>query len=289
MMIDNLEINENTNWEEISKIKELSEDFIRKYQDKVDWYYISGYQKLSEDFIREFKDKVDWYYISTYQKLSDNFIREFKDKVDWYYISTFQKLSDNFIREFKEKVDWLSISIYQKLSENFIREFKDLVEWYQISIYQKLSEDFIREFKGNVEWYYISKYQKLSEDFIKEFNLEISDNWNYLTTEEKKKFVVETNKYECFDDYFIAFKSIRSDRYSHFNLQYQYLRGNTYYSHCDCTSNEDSFGLSAWTEDEAREFNNKGMIVKVKVNYCDVGRIVHNDGKIRCSKFEVLN
>ena len=110
-----------------------------------------------------------------------------------------------------------------------------------------------------------------------------------MTTEEKKKFVVETNKYECFDDHFIAFKSIRSDRYSHYNFQYQYLKGNTYYSNCDCTNDENSFGLSAWTEDEAMRFNDKGMIVKVKVNYSDVGRIVHGNGKIRCFKFEVLD
>ena len=239
--------------------------------------------------MREFKERVNWYHISTYQKLSEDFIREFKDNVDWHYISRYQKLSEDFIREFNDKVEWKYISKCQKLLGDFIREFKDKVDWYYISIYQKLSEDFIREFTDKVDWFYISKYQKLSEDFIKEFGLKISDNWNYLTTEEKKKFVVETNMYECFDDHFIAFKSIRSDRYSHYNFQYQYLKGNTYYSHCDCTSDEYSFGLSAWTEEGARKFNDSGMIIKVKVNYCDIGRIVHNNGKIRCSKFEVMD
>jgi hypothetical protein len=45
---------------------ELSEKFIREFQDKVDWEFISRYQKLSEDFIREFKVKVEWNFISRY-------------------------------------------------------------------------------------------------------------------------------------------------------------------------------------------------------------------------------
>ena len=30
------------------------------------------------------------------------------------------------------------------------------------------------------------------------------------------------------------------------------------------------------------------VVIKVKVNYEDVGRVVHDGGKIRCSKFTVL-
>ena len=39
------------NWVTISKIPNLSEQFIEKYQDKLDWDNISIYQKLSEPFI----------------------------------------------------------------------------------------------------------------------------------------------------------------------------------------------------------------------------------------------
>jgi len=51
--------------------------------------------------------------------------------------------------------------------------------------------------------------------------------------------------YECHDDYFIAYKGIRSDRHSNYNFQYQY------FSWADSTSNEDSFGLSTWAEKES--------------------------------------
>lgn len=55
-----------------------------------DWSRTSRYQNLSEDFIREFQDKVDWFYISLYQNLSEDFKKEFKDygqiqtKKKWY-------------------------------------------------------------------------------------------------------------------------------------------------------------------------------------------------------------
>lgn len=31
------------------------------------------------------------------------------------------------------------------------------------------------------------------------------------------------------------------------------------------------------------------LVVKVKVRYEDVGRVVHNDGEIRCFRLEVIN
>lgn len=288
------EFQDKVNWLPISKYQKLSESFIREFRDKVNWLLISIYQSLSEDFIREFQDKVDWYHISTRKKLSESFIREFKDYVDWELISMFQKLSENFIRELQDKIYWWShISAYQKLSENFIREFKDKVNWACILAYQKLSEPFIREFEDYVDWYCISKYQKLSNEFIEEFkdklNLdEIKESWHYKTTEEKKQAVIATGLYECHDTYFIAYKGIRGDRYSNFNFQYKYEKGGTYESWCDCSSNEDSFGLSAWNELNAREYCNK-LVVRVKVNYEDVGRVVHDGGKIRCFKLEVLD
>ena len=257
--------------------------------DEVSWYRISRCQKLSEDFIREFKNKVYWCRISKYQKLSENFIREFQYEVDWDKISIYQNLSEDFIREFQNKIDWYDVSKYQKLSEKFIREFQDNVYWAYISAYQKLSENFIREFQDKVNWYNISNHQKLSEKFIREFDLNIDkDNWLYKTTNFKKKQIIDCGLYECYEDYFMAYKAIRNDRYSHYIFQYQYLPNEVYECHCDCTNDENSFGLSAWTYEGAKNYNNTGLIVKVKVKYEDVGRLVHNSNKVRCFKIEVL-
>ena len=234
-------------------------------------------------------DEINWINASRNIQLSEEFIREFQDKVDWYYISEYQKLSENFIYEFQNKVNWNCISIYQKLSEEFIRKFQDKVNWYRISEYQKLSEDFIREFQNKMDWNCILKHQKLSKKFRNEFELVIDkDNWLYKTTKFKKRQIVKCGLYECYEDYFIAYKAIRNDRYSHFNFQYQYLPNEVYECHCDCTENENSFGLSVWSEKGAKSYNDSGLIVKVKVMYEDVGRLVHNSNKIRCFKIEIL-
>ena len=166
--------------------------------------------------------------------------------------------------------DWEWLSKYEHLSEDFIREFKDRVRWHRISQYQHLSENFIREFKDRVDMYYVTK------------------NWHNKSTEEKKKAVESTGLYECHEDYFIAYKGIRRDRYSAYNFQYQYLKGHTYETWCDCSADNDSFGFSAWTEEDAREYCNE-LIVRVKIRYEDVGRIVHDGGKIRCFKMEILD
>ena len=257
-------------WETLSEHRGLTEDFIREFQFLVDWCSISQYQPLSEGFIREFKDEVDWDNISAYQHLSEDFIREFEDEVDWILISTYQHLSEGFIRNFLNRVDWRVISAYQRLSEDIIREFKDKVYWVRISECQHLSKEFIEEFKGRLSMYYVV------------------DSWHYKSVEEKKKAVMDTGLYECHEDYFIAYKGIRADRYSAYNFQYQYLKGKTYETWCDCTANEDSFGFSAWTEDSARAYCNE-LVVRVKVRYEDVGRVVHKGGKIRCFKMEILD
>ena len=211
-----------------------------------------------------------WRLLSTHEGLTEEFIREFADMFDWEYISKCQHLSEDFIWEFKDYVDWDYISSYQHLSEAFIREFADRVNWTYISMYQYLSEDFIREFK---DW--------LSMDGI-------ADSWHHKSTEEKKRAVMNTGLYECHEDYFIAYKGIRADRYSKFNFRYQYLKGHTYKTWCDCSDDENSYGFSAWTEEEAREYCDE-LVVRVKVRYEDVGRVVHNGGKIRCFKMEILD
>ena len=215
------------------------------------------------------------------------------DNIDWNKISCLQHLSEDFIREFADKVDWGFVSMYQSLSEDFIREFADKVDWYYISTYQPLSEGFIREFADEVDWNKISKLQHLSEDFIREFELKldansINDSWHYKTTEEKKQAVIDSGLYECHEDYFIGYKGIRKDRYSNFNFQYKYEKGGVYSSWCDCSNEDISFGLSVWTERGARGYCDK-LIVRVKVKYEDVGRIIRNDGKIRCFKLEILD
>ena len=61
-----------------------------------------------------------------------------------------------------------------------------------------------------------------------------------------------------------------------------------YESTADFTADEDSFGLSAWIEEKARMYCDE-LVVRVKIYYKDVARVVHNGGKIRASKIEILD
>ena len=252
-------------WKEISIHKGLCETFIDKYTNKVDWFRISIYQELSVDFIEKHADEIDWNCISRHQKLSEDFINEHVDEVNWYYISE-----------------------YQKLSEDFIDKYIDKVNWGNISMYQKLSEDFIDKHTDKIYWNYISKYQVITPEFADEHNISINNN-SQRTATEWKEMIEKTGLYVCHEDYFYAYKNIRSDRYSYFNFQYQYLPGETYDCFSDYSDNENSFGLSAWTEKEAHNYSDHGMVVKLKVNYADVTAIVHNSNKIRCKRITVLN
>jgi hypothetical protein len=60
----------NAAWKLLSLDYELSENLIRRYQDKVDWYRISQFQKLSEDFVIEFENKINFIQLMRNKNLS---------------------------------------------------------------------------------------------------------------------------------------------------------------------------------------------------------------------------
>jgi hypothetical protein len=158
-----------------------------------------------------------------------------------------------------------------------------------ISKYQKLSEEFIERNSDLVNWEYISTYQKLSEEFRLKHNLSLPENnWLYSDKETKRKAIKDCGLYELDNDWVIAYKGIRSDNYSKFNFQYKYELGNTYCCHADHNLNhENSFGLSAWTEEKARKYCNE-KIVKVRIHLDHVAALVHDCHKIRCEQFEII-
>lgn len=68
------------------------------------------------------------------------------------------------------------------------------------------------------------------------------------------------------------------------------FQDNVYESTCDCTNEENSFGLNVGTRDYAKWYASKNsIIVKCKVRYEDVGRIVHKGEKVRCFRIEILD
>ena len=209
---------------------------------------------------------------------------------DFYNYESYKKpISEEFIERHADRVDWEYISQYQKLSEEFIERNADRVAWYYISQYQKLSEEFIERNSDRVSLPWINYYQKLSDEFRTKHNLELPENnWLYADKETKRKVIENCNLYKLDGDYVIAFKGIRSDGYSKYNFQYHYELGGIYEAHADHSLDEEnSFGLSAWTEEKACEYCDE-KLVKVKIHLDDVAALVHNCGKIRCKRFEVI-
>jgi len=170
-------------WIQISKAR-LSETLIDDYTNYVSWTEVSMHSKLSENFIRKHDKDVNWDKISEWQRdLSEKFIREYSDKVDWKAISQYQKLSESFMIEFADKVDWFYVSKSQKLSERFMHRFQNELDWGRLSRYQVMSEKFIRDHKDKVKWNSIFMYQKTSDDFKEEF----SDEYKPYEDKLKKK------------------------------------------------------------------------------------------------------
>ena len=259
---------------------DLTKEFINKYCLTTERLKIlAAHQYLTEDFIEEHKDEIDWKSVSKYQKLSENFIERYENLLNWRDISSCQKLSESFIEKYSDKVDWSLISVYQRLSNSFIKKYKKKLYYNDICKYQKLNKP--KFFKNFYNFCYTDRQIEL-----------INENWIYKSTEEKKQLVIDTGLYECHDDYFIAYKAIRGDRYSLYNFQYKYEKGGVYESWCDCSSDENSFGLSVGTYSYAENYGNyynKYQLVRCKVKYEDIGRIVHNGDKIRCFKIEILD
>lgn len=315
-------------WDRVSMFQSLSDGFIEHHIDKIGYENSARYQLLSEDFMERHFDEIKKYdFITSTQIMSEGFLKKhindlnlsfacsnqclsedfikycedngYDDKLSWYLISIYQKLSEDFIEEHIEKLSLEQIFRYNKLSISFIKRHIFGVDLNIILKYQKYDDEFF-EFVYNNEigknyWPYFAKYHKFSDDMMKKYKVLGDgdyrfDNWLYITTEEKKNAVIKSNKYECYDDYFIAYKSVRKDGYSLFNFQYKYEKGGIYEGVCDCTSTDSSFGFGVGTMEFAETYGEKNWskIIKCKVRYEDVGRLVHDDEKIRCFKFEVL-
>ena len=185
--------------------------------------------------------------------------------------------------------DYTNLIDEATLIDSINKDGIDNVDWSCISIYQKLTESFIEKYKDNVNWTYISIYQKLTEYFIEKYNLKISENnWYYKDQDERLEIIKSSNLYVIEGDYIIAYKGIRKDRYSKYNFQYKYDIGETYECHANFNiDHENSFGLSAWTLDEAKEYCNE-LIIKVKIHKSNIASIVHKGHKLRCDKFTVM-
>ena len=166
------ELLELVNWNEISKNKELSDEFILEYKDKLNFELLCDSIKLSEDMIRQLDEYVDWNIISKYYKpFTAEFYIQYKDKLNWFNVCNNNRcLSESVIEECSEFMDWCALSECVKLTEDFVRKHEDKISWNNLSgnLECKFSLDFISEYKDKWNWYYICDYYSLPEDFIRQ-------------------------------------------------------------------------------------------------------------------------
>lgn len=105
-------------------IKQLSEQFSIKYENKIDWCYMYRWAKIPESVIirhinnnfNNCKDNwsvdsfhvnwvsneiyIYWNYISRFPNLSESFIETYQDRLNWYYIDRYQT---HLSREFRDR------------------------------------------------------------------------------------------------------------------------------------------------------------------------------------------
>ena len=66
---------------------------IRKHPKRYDWSYICYHRNITEDFMREFQDYIIWKVISLRQKMSKEFIVGFVYKINFKLVLENDKIS----------------------------------------------------------------------------------------------------------------------------------------------------------------------------------------------------
>lgn len=211
------------------------------------------------------------------------------------YIAEYQALNDEFVeKHFKLLKSCIGLYQNQNLSNEFYRKHLNEIDpiFYKTIIkYNNLSLDILETILQKDPHLNddIATYQNVPQSFLKSHHTEIpSDSWRLKDTAFKKNAIMKIGVYECHDDYFIAYKAIRPNRYSIFSSGYHYEKGHTYTSTCDYTNEYCSFGLSAGTLEYAKKYGGKlAIVVKCKIAYKDVGRVFSD--RVRCTAIEILD
>lgn len=305
------------NWNSISCNQKFSSKFLYEFVDELDLFNIdsklftkrvvikclekkkTAYEvafkvQLPHNLMEKYHYNLDWETLPSAQCLTQSFIKKHLNEFNVVTLARYQNLSDEVIDMIANKTNdesfWSTICAYQKLSENTMRKYFHNLYPNVLCKYQTLSENFIKDYLPCLDTFLLKTYQKYSDKFADAFGIDHSLR-NIDNSKDVKKKLIKSKLYECHEDYFIAYKGIKKSRYSLFSFRYKYLPNKSYESNCDPTNNDCSFGLSVGTKDYVKKYistNKNAIIVKCKVNYCDVGSIVYDAENVRCTKIEIL-
>lgn len=248
----------------------------------IDWKDVSSLYPLTEEFIRTYKDNVHWRTILRYQKLSVPFLTENIDKLRpyGYELSTYQRLTPEFIaanKSFLKKIMWTRNQPRQTYDDViFMLDNIDGGHFEYLAgmaIPTEAAEYMLAKDSG--EWLTICQSGWL-------------DNYVAQHTPQQTKAILESYGYECYGDYFIAYKGIKANRYPKFNFSRQYNVGETYEDACYVGPGLYGPGICVSTIQEAGRYCDE-LIIKCEVRYEDVGAVLKDGLFMRCFKIKVLS
>ena len=137
----------------------------REYRNSLRWHDVSKMQNITVDYIREFKDELDWTILARNDSISERTLEEFWDRIDWKDILTRREFSEDFLRRHAHVLDWKQISYFQgQLSEEFVEEMKDYIVWDQFNPHESTWEKYSTKFKIR-HWNDMKKYYLESSHF----------------------------------------------------------------------------------------------------------------------------
>lgn len=305
------------NWGSIACNQKFSSKFLYEFVDELDLFNVdsklftkrvvikclekkkTAYEvafkvQLPHNLMEKYHYNLDWETLPSAQCLTQSFIKKHLNEFNVVTLARYQNLSDEVIDMIANKTNdesfWSTICIFQKLSENTMRKYFHNLYPNVLCKYQTLSENFIKDYLPCLDTFLLKTYQKYSDKFADALGIDHSLR-NIDNSNDVKKKLIKSKLYECHEDYFIAYKGIKKSRYSLFNFRYKYLPNKSYESNCDPTDNERSFGLNVGTKNYVKKYistNKNAMIVKCKINYCDVGSIVYDAENVRCTKIQIL-
>lgn len=152
-------------------------EYVKKYSKFINWDYISRIGNLNEDFIEIFKNEIKWEILSRNNTIAWNvkLIKRYENNWNWKNLMTNDgiKWSKKFVDSFYDKIDFNNSSIYSNINFNtdFIERFHTQINWEYASQFSKMKLDFIRKNKKLIDWVYLSNNYKikLNKKFIFEF------------------------------------------------------------------------------------------------------------------------
>jgi hypothetical protein len=127
------------NWEEASRYKEISDENIEKFKDKLDWQQLLQHHNFSVDQVDKYFTYIGKELINSVKPITEALLRKYEEFIDWKYVLLCFEipcdLIDKHLADFYDDEDtWGRIRKYSNLKEWFIMKYYDQLSYPSINI-----------------------------------------------------------------------------------------------------------------------------------------------------------